>query len=713
MNLPRSKRFWNELPAWAQVGLIVTVWLLISLMCPRGVRFDYAYEQGQRWRHGTLVAPFDFPIRKTDAEIAAERRLVREGTDPYLLFDETAGKAAMGRYRASFGESLTRLDTNAAFAGLRERPDIYLRRGAELLVGAYERGIAELSAPVLAAPDGVVRVLHGGVITETTPQALTTVDEARAAVADSLRRSRLRDAGFLLPVIQSALAPNVTYSDSLTQRFAREAESRVVESRGMVRAGEIVVAENGLVTEDVYRKLRSFEVRYETTVVSGARGWLMLLGYVMLVGVIMSTLLLYMRTFHPGLFGKFNRLAFLLLLLLAATFAVYRIEALTQYGIYVMPFVLVPIVIKSFYPNGVALFTHLVVVLIAGFLSPLGYEFTFLQLIAGIVAVLVPTDAGTSGDNIRLIGVLALTYLVGYVGLEFIKEGAWSEINWVPLSWLALSLVLSLLAGPLVPLFGRLFGFPSDFAYRELADVNRPVLQELALRAPGTFQHSLAVSNLAEAAVREIGGDTLLVKVAALYHDIGKTVQPQYFIENQTGRNLHAGLTPLQSAGVIIDHVIEGVRLAEEANLPREIVDFIRTHHGTTRVEFFYRTYCAEHPDEDVDASEFSYPGPLPQTKEQGVLMIADSVEAAGRAMKDPTAEGIDELVDGLIAAKRTMGQFDECALSFRELEQCRALFKRMLKVMYHARVEYPELEAEGTGEGGGVTATERVAADG
>ena len=691
MNLPRSKRFWNELPPWAQWGLIVAVWGLISLMCPRGVRFDYSYEQGQRWRYGNLVAPFDFPIRKADAEIAAERRLRRERTDPYLLRDEAAAVAALARYRDRFGESLAALDTVRAFDDLRERPGVYLQYGAELIVRALDRGIVAEAPQINSPPNGVVRVVDGATITEAAPESLVTLEEARARLVDSLRRSRLPDAGFVAPALRAALAPNVAYSDSLTERFAREAMDRVVESRGMVREGQLIVAEDGIITDEVFRKLRSYQRQYEATVVNVHRRWLMLLGYVMLVGVIMSTLLLYMRAFHPHLFARFNRLAFLLLLLLAATFAVYRIEALTTYGIYVMPFVLVPIIIKAFYPDGVALFTHIVLVLIAGFISPLGYEFTFLQLIAGIVAVLAPTDANKSGDNIRLIGVLAATYLVGYVGLELVKEGTWSEIDWGPLSWLGLGLLLSLLAGPLVPLFGRLFGFPSDFAYRELADVNRPVLRELALRAPGTFQHSLAVSNLAESAVREIGGDALFVKVAALYHDIGKVSNPLFYIENQSGRNPHEGMDERASAQVIISHVSEGVRRAEEASLPQDIVDVIRTHHGTTRVEFFYRTYVREHPGEDVDPADFRYPGPLPQTREQGVLMIADSVEAAGRALKDPTAEAIDELVDGLIDGKMALGQFDECALSFRELEQCRGLFKRMLKVMYHARVEYPE----------------------
>ena len=692
MNLPRSKRFWNEMPVWAQATIVVSVWVIISLMYPRGVRFDYSFEQGQRWRHPDLIAPFDFPLRKSDTEIQAERRRIREFADPYYLFNESAGAAAMQRYRQRFGERLSALTPNDRdYLDLRQRPDRYLRKGAEFIVKVYERGIVD-EVPTLSRPEeGVVRIVRGHTITEADPNTLLTVEQARRLALDSMRQSGLPDAGFLVPVIQASLGANIFYSDSLTNRFAETRLDQIVESRGMVRQGEVIVLEGGIITDDVFSRLRSYKIQYESEVVDPSRGWLMYLGYVMLTGVIMSLLLLYVYVFHPGESKRFNRLAFLMLLLALSSFTIYRIEALSSISIYLMPFVLVPIVVKSFYPPGVALFTHLVAVLIAGFISSLGYEFTFLQIIAGIVAVLLPTGTQDWSLIIRSMLVLAVTYVVGYVGLELVKEGSWTEVDWGNLSWLALSLFLSLLAYPLVPLFGRLFGFTSDVVYQELADVNRPVLRELALRAPGTFQHSLAVSNLAETAVRELGGDAMLVKVAALYHDIGKTVQPLYFIENQSGRNPHEELDEKESARIIISHVEEGIRLANEANLPQNIIDFIATHHGTTRVEYFYRTYINKNPKVEVDPGEFRYPGPLPTSCEQGVMMIADSVEAAGRALRDPTAEGIEQLVDGLIDSKIALGQFNNCDLSLKELEICRNLFKRMLKSMYHARVSYPE----------------------
>ena len=715
MNLPRSKRFWNELPVWGQAGIVVLVWILISLLYPRGVRFDYAFEQGQRWRHSDLIAPFDFPLRKSDAEIEAERRRIRDSADPYYIFDEGAGAAAIARFRERFGERLGSLQANSEFPDLRERPDRYLRLGAEVIVRSHERGIVDATPTLPPTGDGVVRILRGGTITEADPKSLRTLELARRHVVDSLRVSPLPDVGFILPLVQASLSPNISYSDSLTQRFAETRLGQIVESRGMVRQGEVIVLEGGIITDEIYQRLRSYKVQYESEVIDVSRRWLMYLGYVMLTGLIMSLLLLYVRVFHAAEFRRFNRLAFLMLLLLLCSFAVYRIEGLRAVSIYLMPFVLLPIVVKSFYPPGVALFTHLVAVLIAGFISRLGYEFAFLQIIAGIVAVLLPTTTQDWSRIIRSLLILGATYFVGYVGLELIKEGSWREVDWGTLSWLALSLFLSLLAYPLVPLFGRLFGLTSEVVYQELADVNRPVLRQLALQAPGTFQHSLAVSNLAEAAVREIGGDTLLVKVAALYHDIGKTVNPLYFIENQTGRNPHEGLDERESARIIISHVPEGIRLATEANLPNSLIEFIATHHGTTRVEYFYRTYINKHPKATIDPGFFRYPGPLPISREQGVMMIADSVEAAGRALKDPTAEGVDHLVDALIDSKIALGQFHDCALSFRELEVCRELFKRMLKSMYHARVAYPDEvdDPRAPAPSDDVSAAERIAESG
>ncbi len=690
----QMRHFWNNLPNWAQVGLVLGVIVLISFMFPTSIKFDYSYEQGQRWNYEDLSAPFDFPIEKTETELEEERRVIISSINPYFLFDEDVAAAEQAAFEASFQAQFQGLAADTDFPDLRSRPNRYLEAGSKILADSYERGIVAADDLELEEPiNGIINVVRGNTIAEQLPANLVTVSEARGKVTERLQRLQLRDVGFLLPLVQEVILPNITYSDSLTNRFTKAQLDQIVTSRGMVTQGELIVTREGIITDDIYRKLQSYKHQYESEVVDDTRGWLMFLGHLILTALIMSVLLLYIRMFHPGEFNKFNRLVFILMLVLVTSFAVFRVETFNSISIYLLPFAVVPIIIKNFYQPGIALFTHLVIVLIASFLSSLGYEFTFLTIVAGIVAVLSPTGPRDWSKILRSMGLLALTYVLGYLGLELIKEGNWRAIDWSVLTWLGLNVFLTLLAYPLVPLLGRLFGFTSEVVLLELSDVNRPALRELALRAPGTLQHSLAVSNLAEAAVREIGGDTLLVKVAALYHDIGKTVEPQYFIENQSGRNPHEDLTALESAQVIINHIPEGVRLAKKYGLPAILIDFIKTHHGTTRVEYFYRTYVKNNPDKEVDEHAFMYPGPLPKSKEEAILMIADSVEAAGRAMKDHKPEDMDALVDNIIEGKIKEGQLSECSMTFAELQKVRELFKTMLRSMYHARVIYPEEE--------------------
>jgi len=690
------RRFWNDLPMWAQVGMVLGVIVLISFMFPTSIKFDYTYEQGQRWKYNDLVAPFDFPILKPAVELEEERNSILEARDPYFLYDEGVVAAEQAGFEAAFQAQFQGLDSDADFPDLRKRPNRYLAAGTKLLDDIYEPGIVALDDELGKPSNGIINIVKGNTITEKIPASLRDVITAKQEVNKQLKGLRLPDVAYLLPLVQQSIQPNIFYSDSLTNRFVDAQLDLIVSSRGMVTQGELIVTDEGIITEDIFRKLESYKHQYESEVVDATRGWLMWLGHLILTSLIMGVLLLYIRMFHAGEFSRFNRLFFILVLVLVTSFAVFRLESFNSLSIYLLPFAIVPIVIKNFYQPGIALFTHLVVVLIASFLSSLGYEFTFLQIVAGIVAVLSPTGPRDWSKILRSMGILGGTYILGYLGLELIKEGNWRAIDWTVLTWLGLNVFLTLLAYPLVPLLGRLFGFTSDVVLLELSDVNRPALRELGLRAPGTLQHSLAVSNLAEAAVREIGGNTLLVKVAALYHDIGKTVEPQFFIENQTGRNPHEDLTDLESAQVIINHVHEGVRLAKKYSLPMILVDFIKSHHGTTRVEYFYRAYAKTQSEEEVvDDTAFRYPGPLPRSKEEVVLMIADSVEAAGRAMKDPTHDGIDPLVDAIVDGKIKNGQLNESELTFAELGRIRQLFKSMLKSMYHARVEYPDEEEE------------------
>jgi cyclic-di-AMP phosphodiesterase PgpH len=331
------------------------------------------------------------------------------------------------------------------------------------------------------------------------------------------------------------------------------------------------------------------------------------------------------------------------------------------------------------------------VVLIAGFLTAEGFQFIFTQIVAGVVAVLAIADARYWSKFFKSVLFIFLAYSVSLLGLEIIEEGDFMQLDWSMHGWLVLNGVLTLMAFPLIPLMERAFGFTSSISLMELADLNRPLLRELAMKAPGTFQHSFQVGNLAEAAANEIGVNPLLVRTGALYHDIGKMLNPEFFVENQSGSSPHENLTHLESATIIIAHVTEGVRLAKKYRLPKVITRFITTHHGTTKVEYFYKTYLQENPGKEVDPADFTYPGPKPQTKSETVVMLADSIEATARTLKNPTGKDIDDLVDKIIAGKSEKGQLSESKFTFSDLEKCRHVFKKMLRSIHHVRLEYPE----------------------
>ena len=340
------------------------------------------------------------------------------------------------------------------------------------------------------------------------------------------------------------------------------------------------------------------------------------------------------------------------------------------------------------------MFVHLVIILIASFLSNLGYEFTVLQLLVGMVTVLVVSETRYWNKFFFGISFIILTYILGFIGLSIINTGSINDIDWVTIVWLLINGMLTLLAYPFIPLLEKIFGFTSQITLAELGDINRPLLKELSLKAPGTMQHSLQVSNLATAAADLIGANSLLIKVGALYHDIGKINNPECFIENQrNGVNPHADWNNFESAEKIINHVTDGRKMAKKHRLPQVLIDFIMTHHGTTRVEYFYRNQKNDFPDKEFDESLFRYPGPRPKTKEQAILMLADSIEAASKSLKNPNGQDIDALVDKIISYKIDQDQLDDANLTFSELKQCEDTFKSVLRSMYHIRVEYPDLK--------------------
>ncbi|MBV6653396.1 MAG: HDIG domain-containing protein [Mameliella sp.] len=681
------------LPILVKYLMVAGVVAIISFLFPNNVKFKYEFDKGQQWRYEDLRAPFDFAILKPGQEIEEEQSRIRDNFSPYYELLPSVTQRQLRGFEERFGAQINEVNEEQ-FPNVTKRPKDYLAYGKALLKSLYDKGIVQLDKAHKDNPaDFVVNVLNGNTTHPQTLENLTTVEEAKASLADSLPYSKLAESDFLYGMLEASIVANTFLNDTLSQRLLSEEMSQVGLYRGRVSKGDLIVTENGYITEEIYLKLESFKAKYKEEVTEEQSYTGVLAGYALLSTLIIGIFPLYMRLYSPVVFNSFSKLLFIMMWLVAFSYLVYAVEQVALLSTYMIPFCVVPIVIRNFFDEQLALFTHIVVVLLASFLSSLGYEFAFLQILAGIVVVLSAVDTRDWTKFFYSIFYIFIVYLLGYSGLSLIQEGSYQDIDLSMLSWLSISAFMTLLAYPLIPLLERFFGFTSAISLVELADMNRPLLRQLATKAPGTLQHSLQVANLSEEAARAIGANHLLVKAAALYHDIGKTLQPEYYIENQSAKSPHHELSGKESAGIIISHVTEGEKMAKKARLPNVIIDFIKSHHGTTRVEYFYRNYIKDHPDEAVDEQDFRYPGPRPVSKEETILMLADSIEAACKSLKSPTESALLEVIDKVIAGKISMGQLDDSKLSFAELETCKTIFQNLMRSVHHVRIEYPEEE--------------------
>lgn len=688
----------NKLPSVANYTMVALAIAFISFLFPNNAKFKYKFEEGQSWRYNDLTAPFDFAIQKPVEEVEKEKEKIKSEFSPYYVWKFNMLEAQAIAFEKDFETQLKMIEKDSTFLEVLEQPSLYKNYIENFLKNLYSKGLIEWQAHHQnKGKDFVINIIKGNTSEKQTLQNLLDIQQIRQQLNNTLSGSQLKNPEFVLPILENHLLANIVYNDSLTQKFLTEELNNVSETRGMVRKGELIIPKDGIVTSEINQKLSSFKKQYEKEITEKKPHLGVLIGYILLTTLILMIFMRYLRKYVTTAYRSFVKLLFVLLLIVIYSYFTYVVVAIEVLSPYLIPYCIVPIVIKTFFDDRLAIFTHIATILIASFITPLGYEFTFLQLLAGIVAVLGTIDTRNWSKFFYSILAIFFTYAIGFLGLSLIQEGNLNDINWPVYKWFFLNVFLTLLAYPLIPLLERLFGFLSPISLVELSDINRPLLRELCMKAPGTFQHSLQVANLAEAATTEIGGDSLLVKVGALYHDIGKTAQPYFYIENQNGHNPHDELTPLESAQAILDHVTEGIKMAKKHHLPKELIDFIRTHHGTTRVEYFYQKHLQENPNEYTDKSLFQYEGPRPHTKEETILMMADSLEAACKSLKSPSAEALDEFIDKIINHKLQQGQFEHSDLTFEELERCRVIFKQMLHSIHHVRLEYPEGNEETT----------------
>lgn len=660
-----------------RILLLLAAVSAITALLPHKMAFRYEYAINKPWTHKDLIAPFDFEVKKGELQLEAERNKVLQGMRPMYKFDQRTEKRILEQF------------SNTFFGKIEESTYRQLER---FLGDSYQRGV--LNQPFVS-PDGMVWQW-----TDKERKRPKLVRLNGAIGADSLQslwKKQLE--ALIIPVevakelegFSKAFKPNWQYAPKATENLRSDLLASVQSTTGKVQQGELIVNKGSLVYEETYRKINSLEREIGAGNYDGWQRWWSLLGQAMLVAMIMGLLVAYLYFFRPQLFDDLSSLSVVLLnlVLVVALFTLATSKNLPS--VYLIPFCVLPILTRALFDGWLAMMVTLVATLLTSFYAGYASEYMVLQLAAGMASIFTLISIKRRSQFYLSSGIIFLVYALGYTGYTLVNKGDFRELIPLYYGYFGVNAILTLIASPLLFGYEKLFGFVSDVSLMELSDTNSPLLRQLSYEAPGTFQHTLQVANLAEAAIYEIGGNALLVRVGALYHDIGKLNNPIYFIENQHASvNPHDDLPFEESAQIIIGHVLEGVVLAKKHRLPEIIVDFIRTHHGDQRVEYFYQSHLRSNPDDLVNEGRFRYPGPKPFSKETAVLMMADSVEAASRSLKNPTAQSIADLVDSIIEKQVAHQQFINADITLRDIARIKKLFRKMLGSIYHVRIEYP-----------------------
>jgi putative nucleotidyltransferase with HDIG domain len=660
------------------VGLIVSVF-------PQEGKFKYDFQRGKPWSHEDLIAPFDFAITKTDAEMESERVEIVGSSKPYFKLLEVPIDDRILEFKQQW-KRLSPPEQEIA------DEKIALKFAQDFFTKVYDRGIIEVNEEIEGKPeDFFVVVLKGNVAEEVELRRFFTVKTVFEFLERELLNIPVSAQNKTRLVMDEVVKQNVVYDPVNTNRQRQESLESISLNKEMKQKGERIISRGDLVDTKKNRIIESLRNEYFQQVGGKKTYWFLILGQVLLVSLCVLMVVIFLFLFRKDVYESSQKFSFILLIIFLFSALAAISFRLKLQSIYFLPFCILPILIRIFFDTRIALFTHLSSILIVGLIVPNPYEFVFIQWIGGVFAVFSLLNLRNRSQLFFSTLIIFMAYIAAFIGISVVREGAFENIKWMDLQGFAVSAVLVLFAYPLIFVFEKVFGLISDVTLLELSDINSPLLRDLAIKAPGTFQHSLQVANLAEEAILKIGGSSLLVRTGALYHDIGKMEMPLYFVENQlSGVNPHDELSFEESAGIIIGHVAKGIEMAKKNNLPDQVIDFIRTHHGTGKAEYFYQSFLKNFPTEVIDVEAFQYPGPLPFSKETAVLMMADAVEASYRSLQRYDIDTLSNLVDKIIDHQLNNGQFNNAEITFRDINLIRKTFKRKLQNIHHLRIEYP-----------------------
>ncbi|WP_282121944.1 HD family phosphohydrolase [Algibacter mikhailovii] len=679
-----NKLYKNHSLIYKALLFVFTTFLIVYLF-PKSGKFKYNFEKGKPWQSENLYAPFDFAIKKSESEIALEQKTVTDNSVLYFDVDASVyskvsrdfGKLFENQFLDSFPRPTYRKLFKAGEAIISE---VYLF-GMPSEKYAYEadRGIIIL--------DGREKKQEG-VFSDLVLQ-----DELTPVIRKVLVESNLSEyEATFVALFFDFVTPNLEFNKTFTEKALQDQLGKIAFSRGSVARETLIVSKGEVVEGDKFQILKSLQSEYESQVWSESNYNWVLFAYTLLVALALLMLLLFLRKYRKEVFENNTKVTFIFFNISLLIFITTLVVNYNSKYIYVVPICVLPLVFKAFFDARLGLFAHVLTVLLLGFVVPNSYEYMFLQIIAGIVTILTVSELYKRANLFISVGQITLIYIVAYFAFFVIHEGSIDTLKWETFIWFILCGLATLFVQPLIYAYEKLFGLVSDVSLLELSDTNTKLLKELANKAPGTFHHSLNVANLAEACANEIGANAMLVRVGALYHDIGKMKNPTYYTENQsTGINPHDELSSKESARIITDHVINGIEIARKNNLPDRVIDFIRTHHGTSVVYYFYMQEKKAFPNDEVDKSLFCYPGPKPFSKETAILMMCDSIEAASKSLKEPTSTKIEAFVENIINKQIEEEQFLNADITFKEIRSIKKVLKHKLANIYHLRIEYPE----------------------
>lgn len=671
---------------------IVLILFCVSVVVytfPNVVKFKYSYNKDKPWEHEDLIAPFDFGINKTDKEIKDEQDELSKNIKPYFKADNSVYRRVLKNFSKVFDKEAAVQMIKPGEKKYQQNKEFCLR----ILNEIYGKGILETTPQLDNKPgEYTIYIVNKNIADEVALKQVFTIVTAFDFIRENIKNTPQVQGVLVLKVFENLLQQNILFDPATTTKVQKEQFDNISLSRDMKQKGERIIGRGEIVNYEKYKILESLKAESIAQSGSTSNQYIILGGQFVLVLLSVLILILFLYLFRKTMLAE-NRVMIFLLLNIVLTAFMFAIAVKFKIAnIYILPFCIFPILVRSFFDTRVAMFLHLVNTLIIGLVAPNPFEFIFIEIIAGFFAVFSVMDLHHRSQLFVTVGIIFFTYCLTYISYSVMLEGSFNNMDWRTIQWFGISAVSVLFVYPAIFIFEKLFGFISEVTLMELSDINTPLLRLLALKAPGTFQHSLQVANLAEEAIFAIGGSGLLVRTGALYHDIGKMEMPMYFIENQQqGVNPHNELSFEDSAAIITGHVAKGIEIAKNNKLPDQLIDFIRTHHGTTKAQYFYQSFLKNFPDEEIDVSVFQYPGPIPFSKETAVLMMSDSVEAASRSLKHYDAESLEKIVDRVIDSQIAQNQFANSDITFKDITIIKHIFKKKLSNIYHLRIEYPQ----------------------